>query len=131
MKATEVPQDDKNLLAGMHEPCYALDENGKYSMVPSRGWEPKNIVLQEAWSDIREKVEATREKVREGKISPIAYYMELNLMDKALLAQYMGISRWRLWRHFRPSVFSRLPDTVLASYARVFNIPVEKLKTID
>lgn len=130
MKASEVPQDDKNLLAGMHEPCYAIDENGHYKMVPSLGWEPKNIVLHAAWNDIQAKVEEARQLVQAGKLSPVAYYMERNMMDKTLLAQYLGISRWRLRRHLKPRVFNKLPDETLAAYAKVFNISVQQLQTI-
>ena len=32
----------------------------------------------------------TRQQILQGKLSPIAYYMEKNIMDEKLLATYIG-----------------------------------------
>ncbi|PLX14820.1 MAG: hypothetical protein C0598_00555 [Marinilabiliales bacterium] len=128
MKSTDVPQDDANMLQGkFKEPVYSLDENGNYTTVKSVGWDPKNEVMQEAWDVINEKVEATREKVLAGELSPIAFHLENNLMDVSLLAKYMGFWKWKVKRHLKPKHFNKLNDEVLEKYAEVFDISKDEL----
>ncbi len=131
MKSKEVPQDDANMLQGkFREPVYSLDENGKYTTVKSVGWDPKNEVMQEAWDVINEKVEATREKVLAGELSPIAFHLENNLMDVSLLAKYMGFWKFKVKRHLKPKHFKKLKDEVLEKYAEVFDISKQELMDI-
>jgi hypothetical protein len=48
-------------------------------------------------------------------------------MDVALLAKYAGKWQWQVKKHMKPAVFNKLAPTVLAVYARVFNISVAEL----
>jgi hypothetical protein len=130
MNKKEVPQDN-GVLDHWHNIQYAVDENGKYTLVPSSGWEPVNIANDQAWGTIGEGLSKVIEKVSAGELSPLAYYMEKNLMDIALLAKYVRISRWRVKRHLRPDVFRRLPLTVLERYAKFFNISIEELQKVS
>ncbi|PLX03438.1 MAG: hypothetical protein C0595_07115 [Marinilabiliales bacterium] len=131
MKSKDVPQDDANMLQGkFKEPVYSLDENGNYTVVKSVGWDPKNEVMQEAWDVINEKVEATREKVLAGELSPIAFHLENNLMDVSLLAKYMGFWKWKVKRHLKPKHFKKLKEDVLEKYAEVFSISKDELMDI-
>ena len=57
--------------------------------------------------------------------------MELNHMKPGLLGKYAGFSRWRVKRHLKPAVFSKLRPEVLEMYATVFNITAYRLKTMD
>jgi hypothetical protein len=128
LKAKDVPQDDANMLQGkLREPIYSLDENGNYTTVQSVGWNPKNEVMKEAWDQVNEKVENARKKVLSGELSPLAYYIEKNIMDIGLVANYMGIWRWTVKRHLKPKFFARLKEETLEKYARVFNITKEQL----
>ena len=128
MKAKDVPQDDANMLQGkLREPIYSLDENGNYTTVQSVGWNPKNEVMKEAWDQVNEKVEHARNQVLSGELSPLAYYIEKNIMDIGLVANYMGIWRWTVKRHLKPKIFARLKEETLEKYARVFNITKEQL----
>ncbi len=128
MKAKDVPQDDANMLQGkLREPIYSLDENGNYTTVQSVGWNPKNEVMKEAWDQVNEKVENARNKVLSGELSPLAYYIEKNIMDSGLVANYMGMWRWTVKRHLKPKIFARLKEETLEKYARVFNITKEQL----
>jgi hypothetical protein len=63
----------------------------------------------------------------QGKLSPIAYYMEKNIMDVKLLASYIGLPRWKVRRHLKPTVFAKLDEMVLRRYADLFRISVEAL----
>lgn len=132
MKSKDVPQDDANMLQGkFKEPVYSLDENGNYTTVPSVGWDPKNAVMQEAWDIVNEKVELARQNVLSGKLSPIAYYIEKNIMDTGLVAKYMGIRKWKVKRHLVPKNFEKLSNEILNKYAKVFSISKEKLIDIN
>lgn len=131
MKSKDVPQDNANMLQGkLREPLYSLDENGNYTTVPSVGWEPKNAVMQEAWDIVNEKVEEARQKVLDGSLSPIAYYIEKNIMDPGLVAKYMGVRKWKIKRHLKPKNFAKLNDDMLEKYAKVFSISKEELTDI-
>jgi len=128
MKKNEVPQDAGSLARkNVHELCYAVDENGRYTTVPSRGWEVKTLALNESLELIEERIAATKQAVLEGTLSPIAYYMELNRMDIPLLASYAGIHRWFVKRHFQPKRFKKLNEKTLRKYADAFGITVEQL----
>jgi len=128
MKTNEVPQDEGSLAKkNVNELCYAVDERGRYTTVPSRGWEAKTLALAESLELIEERIAATKEAVMAGQLSPIAYYMELHRMDIALLASYAGIHRWFVKRHFNPKRFGKLKEKTLRKYAGAFGITVEQL----
>jgi hypothetical protein len=128
MKKMEVPQD-KGLTEGLFEDvCYALDENGNYTVVPSTGWQPKTDAMLQAWDVIHEKVEQVRQRVLSGELSPIAYYMEKNIMDLKLLADYAALPKRKVRKHLRPDHFNKLDDQILMRYAETFGISVEMLR---
>jgi hypothetical protein len=128
MKKHEVPQDNVGLQEGKQlDLYYAVNENGDYVMVRSCGWAPKNAAILQAWNVIHEKVEEARRQVLQGKLSPIAYYMQKNIMDVKLLASYIGLPKWKVRRHLKPSGFTKLDAVVLRRYADLFSIPVEAL----
>jgi len=128
MNRNEVPQDEGSLSRkNMHELCYAVDDQGRYTTVQSSGWEAKTLALNESLKLIEERVAAAAQAVRDGRVSPIAYYMELNRMDVSLLAGYVGMHRWLVKRHFDPKRFRKLKDSVLQKYAEAFDISVNQL----
>lgn len=128
MKKKEVPQDE-GLNEGLFEDvCYALDENGNYVAVLSTGWDPKTDALMQAWEVIDEKVEEVRQQVLSGAVSPIAFYMEKNLMDLKLLSDYTGLPKRKIRKHLKPDRFKDLDDKTLALYAETFGISIEMLR---
>lgn len=131
MKTNEVPQDKRDFKEGdkIHKLMYAVDNDGKYTGITSAGWEAENIATKQAWDAVDEELAETAEKVKKGELSPIAYYMQKNLMEVALLASYVGKWQWQVKRHFKPSVFNKLSVDMLAKYAAVFNISVDELKS--
>jgi hypothetical protein len=129
MKESEVPQDRSNIeTTNMRELCYATDDKGNYTTALSSGWEPKTIALSNSIEDIKERTEAARQQVINNEVSPIVYFMELNKMDVGILAGYVGMWKWRIKRHFKPSVFSGLSNKTLQKYADAFLITTEQLK---
>ncbi len=129
MEEKDVPQD-KGILGHVRVVCYATDENGSYVKTQSDGWEPTNIANNIAWEFINEELASIQEKVRKKELSPLAYYMNKNLMDVKLLSQYTGFGVWRVKRHLKPHVFNALDNKALQRYASVFNMTVEQLKEV-
>lgn len=131
MKKEDVPQDPSALLGVTRDVCYVKDKDGKYTTDLSIGWDVKKQALDNAWDDIKERVEAAALQVKNGEISPVFYFMEKKLMDLTLLSSYTGFWKWTIKRHFKPSVFKNLSDTKLAIYAKAFDISVEELKNFN
>lgn len=130
MHKEEVPQDH-GMGEGLKEVTYAVDGQGQYVMVPSVGWEPKTISNCQAWEVIAGQIEKARQGVLAHEISPLAFHMARNLMDIPLLAQYMGIMRWRVKRHLRPQVFKKMNKNLLRRYASLLKVTVEQLQDIS
>jgi hypothetical protein len=130
MKVSEVPQDRGMITGSVQEICYAVNEEGRYVLTPSAGWEPKNTANDQAWDLIRSEVAVTLKKIRAGRLSPLAFHMVNNQMSPGLLAKYAGCSRWRVWLHLRPRGFSRLTPRMLQCYAEIFEIEPAALKTV-
>lgn len=127
MKKNNVPQDEGITGGISREVQYAVDENGKYVKTFSKGWEPKNIVNDIAWQDIKERTKIANEKIKAGKASPILYFMEKNQMNVSLLADYAELSKWKVRRHLKHQGFKKIKAKYLEIYARVFEIPVEEI----
>lgn len=127
MRQEDVPQD-KGMAEGLNEICYAVDDDGRYVLAPSQGWDPKNIANQQAWEDLQKELNLVAQEVHQGKKSPLAYHMAKNLMDVKLLATYMGIASWRVKRHMKPGVFARMKPDMLARYADLLKMTVAELK---
>ena len=130
MKVEEVPQDKGVIGDYGREVCYAVGENGRYTLSPSLGWEAKNVVNDQAWAVIAEETRRMHALVQSGKLSPIAYYQAKHQMDIGLLARYVDMAKWRVKRHRRSEVFRRLPERILQKYATVFGVSPAELKTV-
>jgi hypothetical protein len=131
MKINEVPQDDvPDYSEGIKKGNYALDDKGKYVMVPSKGWVIDEMINRIAYDEYREKEEETRKAVLAGKKSPLAYYMELRQMTPEILGKTAGIAAFRVKRHLRPEIFAKLKPSVLEAYVKALAITSEELQTV-
>jgi len=131
MEKEKVPQDKSNLTKNnVKELLYATDENGDYTTTLSSGWEPKTIALSNSIDEINERIAEAKMQVEIGEASPIVYYMEINKMDLTILSSYVGMWKWRVKRHFKPTVFATLSESTLKKYADAFEISVAELKNI-
>ncbi|MFC2504844.1 hypothetical protein [Capnocytophaga ochracea] len=126
MKETELPQE-KGALQDFTELCYVTDDEGNYTTLSSWGWEVKSIALEASLSRLQEQIDQAKADVLAGRKSPIVYYMLLNRMDWAVLADAMHRWQWVIKRHAKPSVFKKLSSKTLQKYAEVFGITVEEL----
>jgi hypothetical protein len=131
MKKEELPQDDSALKSMTRELMYVKDREGKYTTDLSTGWDVKKQALDNAWDDIRERTEEARKAVKNGEKSPIAYFMELKLMDMPVLSGYTGFWAFTIRRHMKPGVFRKLSDKKLSVYAKAFEISIEELRNFN
>ncbi|MBK7147233.1 MAG: hypothetical protein IPH78_00080 [Bacteroidetes bacterium] len=128
MKKEEVPQDPSVLDKFTKEVCYAVDEKDEYTTTLSRGWQVKADALGITWQDVEARVEEARQQIKNGARSPIAYFMEVNMMDLAMVSAYTGFWQWTIKRHLKPDVFKNLSDKKLQKYADAFQISLQELK---
>ncbi len=124
MKKEEVPQD-KGIAEGCREICYAVDEEGRYRMELSMGWEAKNVANAQAWEVIEGEMKCALSEIARGQKSVLAYFMARSQMNAGLLGQYVGMSAFRVRWHLRPGSFKRLKPKVLERYAEVFGVSRE------
>ena len=128
MKLQDVPQDLDPTYLGGQRLCYAVNDEGKYVQAQSSGWETERVVKDLAWKVIDDELALIRAEVRQGKASPLFYFMRSRQMDTSLLAENMGIWRWRVRRHLRAGTFRGLSETLLARYADCLEISPLTLK---
>ncbi len=133
MRIEDVPQDKKEFRDGDKAPkkvMYVTKADGSYTQTESLGWEAENLVLEQAWEDIDERLSLEKQKVQQGLTSPISYYMIKNRMDLPILASYVGKWQWQIKRHMKPSVFNSLSQKTIDKYKEVFNITEDELKNV-
>lgn len=130
MKKDEVPQDQAPAFEGQKKAIYALDDDGRYTITGSSGWEAEQTVLDQAIAHFDGLTRTALERARNGTGSPLEYHMYCHRMDATLLAQSTGLFRWRVRRHLRPATFARLPERILTRYATALGITVAQLRAV-
>lgn len=131
MKKSDLSQDKSTLTKMTRELCYVKNEDGKYETDLSTGWEAKAVALENAWEEIERRKAESLQEVKDGKVSPIAYFMEVKLMDLTVLSGYTGFYKWQIKRHIKPAVFKKLSASKLLKYAEAFEIEVSELTNIN
>ena len=130
MKKAEVPQDHSPAFEGQKKAVYAVDDDGRYTITGSSGWDAEQTVLDQAISHFESLTRSALERARNGTGTPLEYHMYQRRMDTTLLAQSTGLFRWRVRRHLRPAVFARLPQRILTRYASALGITVAQLSSV-
>jgi hypothetical protein len=128
MRNDEVPQEDSLIHQGERKAMYALDQDGRYRVVPSSGWKVEETATAMAVAAYAEAAAAALARVRAGHASPIEYHMYRHRLDSPTLAQETGLWHWQVKRHFRPAVFARLGERTLRRYAQVFGMAIDELR---
>ena len=67
------------------------------------------------------------DKLRNGEISPVYYYMLMEQLTPAELASRVGLSKRKVMKHFKPEHFGCVKVSQLKKYATIFNIPIANL----
>jgi hypothetical protein len=130
MEKNSVPQDNSPTYAGLRKLLYAVDEQGKYTGVPSTGWEVEAFATQTAVSELDRQRRDAWQRARDGKTSALEFHMYRNRMELDTLSATTGIWRWRVRRHFSPRRFAKLPEKVLSQYAAAMGISVAELRAV-
>jgi hypothetical protein len=106
---------------------YAEKEDESYAPVVCGSYAAKHHL--DEFFRLKENLDLSlRQKIREGKFSPIYYFMLMQDMGPGDLAKRIGISKRKLGKHFKPAVFIKLNDAMLQKYAVVFGVSVKKIK---
>jgi len=130
MKTDEVPQDTAKTYGGVRKLMYAVDAEGEYTEVRSAGWEVETYVTLAAVEEINRLRDDALARARAGKTSPLEFHMFDRRMELATLAATSGVWEWRVKRHFKPEVFAKLNESVLARYAECMGITVDQLRQL-
>ncbi len=131
MRERDVPQEGNRTLAGHRKAVYAVADDGKLRLVPSRGWEVEEIVTRQAVEDLERRAMQARARALSGESSPLEYHMYRARMDVDLLSQVTGLWRWRVRRHLKPAGYARLPAALKLRYAEALGISREALDRVD
>jgi plasmid maintenance system antidote protein VapI len=123
------PYDEKQIESeNLSELMYEYDGKGNYTSGAGKYYVAHDqILLHDVLKRTREKLDAIRQKVMAGEISPVVYFMEKKHMEPGILAQFLGIPAWKVRRHFKPKIFSRLTPEMLLKYAETFEISADEL----
>lgn len=127
VKKDEVPQDKATALGGQRKLLYAVDDKGEYSGVPSAGWEPEDYATTTAVNEIDRLRDDALVRAHKGDTAPLEYHMYARRMEPATLSQTTGWPEWRVRRHFRPSIFAKLPAKMIARYVEALGLTAEEL----
>lgn len=130
MKAQEVPQDDSSIYRGEKRAVYATSKDGEYGVVASSGWDAEEEATQQAVAELERLADEAYDDCVDGTISPLEFHMYSKRLDLLSLSQATGLFQWRIKRHFRPEVFTKLSDKMLERYADVMGITVQELKQL-
>lgn len=132
MKEKDIPQDKiiskEKFTTDVY---YVKNDANKYVSATSDGWEVKNDALRITWDDIHEKTAIALQEFKDGKKSPIHYYMIKNIMDLSIVSAYTGYWRMTIKRHIKPKNFAKLSEEKLQKYADTFKVTIEQLKTCE
>jgi len=96
-----------------------------------REWERRFDASDVVMTEHSKELEAIRQQIVAGKLSPLAYHIESNLFTIKMLSLYAGISKRHIKKHLKPDNFNQLDEETLQKYASVFEITVEELKEIS
>ena len=122
MRVDDVPQDPGSCLAGHEKLNYAVDAQGRYTGVPTIGWEAEIAATEVGTRATAAAIAAAWTAAREGRTSPLGYHMAVAQMDAAQLAMDCGTWAWRVRWHRRPGSFAALSPAQLARYADALGI---------
>jgi hypothetical protein len=109
---------------------YAEKEDESYAPVVCGSYAAKHHL--DEFFRLKENLDVSlRQKLRDGKISPVYYYMLMQDMGPGDLAKRVGISKRKLDKHFKPIVFAKLNDAMLQKYAIIFGVTIDNLKRVE
>jgi hypothetical protein len=130
MDIKSVPQDESSTYASNKKAIYAVDEEGKFTIVGSSGWEAEEVATKEALYDLQERAKEAYEAVKEGEFSPLYFHMYDVRMDLQVLSESTGFFKWSIKRDFNPKRFANISSKRLAVYAEAMGREIEELRVL-
>jgi hypothetical protein len=127
MEQNKVPQDNIVTYANNKKAMYATDNSGHYNVVASSGWEVEEMATMQAVQELERLASEAYQQVLQGEKSSLYFHMYNCRMDLQVLSESTGLFKWRIKRHFRPSVFHKLSKNILDRYESALGISTEKL----
>lgn len=130
MESSKVPQDQISTHANVRKAIYATGADGGYEIVPSSGWLVEEEATRQAVEELERLADEAYAEVLAGKMAPLYFHMYNRRMDISILAQAMGIFKWRLKRHLQPKGFARLSSAMKARYSQVLGLKPAELEQL-
>jgi len=130
MDYRQVPQQKISTYADNKKAIYATDEKGRYQIVASSGWEAEAEATTQALSELKAQALAAYKQAADGEASPLYFHMYARRMDPQILAESVGMFRWRVRRHFKAKVFAGLSAKIIQRYAEALGIEPAALRAL-
>jgi hypothetical protein len=130
MKEEDVPQDASPTYGGLQKLVYAVDKDGKYVGVRTSGWDVEAYATLSAVEAFEEQAREALDRARAGLAAPLEHHMHARRMDMSTLSVATGYPQWRIRRHLRADVFSKLADAKLEPYAKALGMTVAELRSL-
>jgi hypothetical protein len=105
---------------------YVEKKNGSYGPLKTGSYITKNY-LDDYWLKRENLEKEYLGKVKNGEISPIAFYMILEELTPSELAARVKIPVRKVKKHLQPGHFGDMTVEELGRYSDVFNIPLVNL----
>ncbi len=102
---------------------YAEKNDGTYGPVEGGSYMMENE-LDDFWFKKSHMEKMLRERLLTGEISPLNYYMVLQEMTVAELADRAGVCKRKVKCQMKPERFKKARVSDLQKYAKAFNIPL-------
>lgn len=109
---------------------FAEKEDGTYGAVETGSYMVENYI-EDFWKKQLHFKNSALEKLKSGKISAIAFYIELFNMTEADLAARVGFGTGKVKKHCTPEGFLKVKMGQLKKYADVFDINVSDFFRLD
>ncbi|HID71065.1 MAG TPA: hypothetical protein EYP35_11615 [Desulfobacterales bacterium] len=130
MDKKNVPQDNVSTYANNKKAMYATDSAGNYNVVASSGWKIEEEATMQAVHELERMARDAYSRVKHGEKSPLFFHMYNCRMDLQVLSESTGFFKWRIKRHFKPSIFRKLSDKILEHYGDTLGLSREELCTL-
>lgn len=127
----QAEQQEPLMYRNNREVFYSFNKEKGFTQKVDYQYSANQEIIRQGWDAAEERMNAVRQQIAAGMLSPIAYHMERCLMELPILASYMKLTRWRVRRHLKPSGYNKLTTELRSKYAAVFGIPVNELDKID
>lgn len=105
---------------------YVEKEDGTYGRTKTASFLSSNF-LDDYYDKLKKWDAELKEKLENGEISPVYYYLIMLQFGEGDLASRVGISKRKLKQHCKMDAFEKISLKLLKRYADVFDVPVSNM----